>query len=115
MDTIGERISGTRRANNFTQNELSEKLGVSRELVNLWENDMRKIKGDDIAKLADALETTCDYLLRGIVIKNPELVNTEKLISSYTGLTEKAIEAIKKLDRESLEGLNAFLEGIADK
>lgn len=115
MDTIGERISGARRANNLTQNELSEKLGVSRELVNLWESDMRQIKGGDIARLADALETTCDYLLRGIVRDSSREVNVEKLLFAYTGLTEKAIKAIKKFDRKSLEGLNALLEGMADK
>ena len=62
--TIGERIKQRRESLGLTQRELSERLFVKRETINQWESGTRQIKGDDIARLADTLETTCDYILR---------------------------------------------------
>lgn len=64
--TIGERIKQRRESLGLTQRELSERLFVKRETINQWESGTRQIKGDDIARLADTLETTCDYILRGV-------------------------------------------------
>lgn len=91
-NTIGNRISALRAKRELTQKELAAKVTVSRELVNLWENDLRQIKGDDIVRLADALETTCDYLLRGVSAENVD-------ISKETGLTDDSINHLKRLAR----------------
>lgn len=91
-NTIGGRIAALRKAAGLKQRELAEKIHVSRELVNMWENDSRQIKGDDIATLADALGTTCDYLLRGVSAQNVD-------ISKETGLTNDSINHLKRLAR----------------
>lgn len=88
--TIGGRITSLRKTAGLTQKELAAKITVSRELVNLWENDLRQIKGDDIVRLADALETTCDYLLRGVSTQNLD-------VYTATGLTDEGLEAIQKI------------------
>lgn len=91
--TIGERIKLKREALGLTQRELSEKLYVKRETVNQWESGTRQIKGDDIARLADALETTCDYILRG--------VETEQLnFFKDLGLTGQAVKNLKQMSPE---------------
>lgn len=108
--TIGNRISALRAERKITQKELAAKVTVSRELVNMWENDMRQIKGDDIARLADALETTCDYLLRGVSSENVD-------ISKETGLTDDSINHLKRLahihwgynDLTLLNAINSFM------
>lgn len=88
--TIGERIKLKREALGLTQRELSEKLYVKRETVNQWESGTRQIKGDDVARLADALETTCDYILRG--------VEAEQLhFFKDLGLTGNAVKKLKKM------------------
>lgn len=91
-NTIGGRIAALRKVAGLKQRELAEKIHVSRELVNMWENDSRQIKGDDISALADALGTTCDYLLRGVSAQNVD-------ISKETGLTEGSINHLKRLTR----------------
>lgn len=85
--TIGGRIAALRKTLGLKQADLAGKLIVSRELVNLWESNRRQIKGDDIARLADALGTTCDYILRGVSTQNLD-------IHAATGLSEKAINRI---------------------
>lgn len=88
--TIGERIKLKREELGLTQRALSEKLYVKRETVNQWESGTRQIKGDDIARLADALETTCDYILRG--------VEAEQLhFFKDLGLTGNAVKKLKKM------------------
>ena len=88
--TIGERIKQQRQKLGLTQQELSQKLYVKRETINQWENGTRQIKGDDIARLADTLETTCDYILRGI--------ETEQLhFFKDLGLTGNAVRCLQKM------------------
>lgn len=81
---IGKRIAGLREQAGLTQAKLAKQLFIKRETVNQWENGARQIKGADIADLADALNTTCDYILRGISTKNVE-------VFKITGLTEDSI------------------------
>ena len=91
--TIGERIKLKREELGLTQRALSEKLYVKRETVNQWESGTRQIKGDDIARLADALDTTCDYILRG--------VETEQLnFFKDLGLTGQAVKNLKQMSPE---------------
>lgn len=92
-DTIGGRIKMLRERAELTQEALAKKLYISREKVNMWENGSRMIKGDDIAILADALKSTCDYLLRG--------VESDQLdINSVTALSGPAIFTLKYLTDE---------------
>lgn len=87
---IGKRITGLRKELDLTQEELAKRISVKRETVNQWENGVRQIKGPDIAALADALNTTCDYILRGISSEN---INIYRL----TGFSEIAIKRLKKM------------------
>lgn len=89
-NSIGGRIAEKRKELGLTQSELALNLSVKRETINQWENGIRQIKGEDIARLADALETTTDYILRGIKPENLD-------IARETGLSDKAIEVLRKI------------------
>ena len=80
------------------QRELADMLSVKRETVNQWENGIRQIKGEDIARLADALGTTTDYILRGIKTENLD-------ISRETGLSDRAIEILRKLSTGKVDAI----------
>ncbi len=90
METMGSRIRKKREICCLTQQQLAEKVGVKRETVNQWENDTRQIKGADIASLADALGTDCDYLLRGIESGHLDVFKN-------TGLTNESIKNLKRI------------------
>lgn len=100
--TIGGRIAALRKNAGLKQRELADKITVSRELVNLWENDLRQIKGEDIARLADALGTTCDYLLRGVSSENLN-------IYFATGLLDEGIAAIASISDNQRTVLNEVI------
>lgn len=101
-NSIGARVAERRNEMGLKQRELADMLSVKRETVNQWENGMRQIKGEDIARLADALETTTDYILRGI---SPQNVN----IARETGLSEKAIAHLKKLKNVPGAGAKSYV------
>lgn len=88
---IGKRIALLRQQKGLTQTELGNMIHQRREIVSYWENGSRDIKSGDIVLLADALGTTCDYILRGIQAENIDIFRA-------TGLCD---EAIKFLQQES--------------
>ena len=51
-NSIGTRVAERRNEMGLKQRELADMLSVKRETVNQWENGIRQIKGEDIARLA---------------------------------------------------------------
>lgn len=105
---IGHRISAARTKLNLTQEELANRIGVARGIVNYWEKGAREIKSTDLVLLSQELHTSCDYLLKGI--------HTENLtIAKETGLTNDSIENLKELhsdykrSQSRMEALNFLL------
>ena len=62
MET-GERIAAARTAAGLTQQELADKLFVSRHLVSKWEQGLRRPDLETAAKIADALSVPPDSIL----------------------------------------------------
>lgn len=63
--TIADRIQTLRKAKGISQEELADKIGVSRQAVSKWESGQ---SGPDLEKavlLSDYFEVTTDYLLKG--------------------------------------------------
>ena len=91
-NSIGARVAERRNEMGLKQRELADMLSVKRETVNQWENGIRQIKGEDVARLADALETTTDYILRGIKAENLSA-------AKETGLSDGAITKLRQLSQ----------------
>lgn len=60
---IGERIRKRRKTLNITATRLGEMIGVSQAAVTAYESGTRKPNIEYLHKLADALETSADYLI----------------------------------------------------
>ena len=69
--SIGKIIKELRKENNMSQEELAEKLGVSRSAVGLYEQGKRKVNYERVNELADIFGVSSDYLLGRIDKKNP--------------------------------------------
>ena len=91
---IGARIKELREKNGMTQTELASKLFTSRETVNMWERGARDIKTGMIVALAEALQTTCDYILCGIDSNNIG-------IRDDIGLSNEAINFLRALHKNA--------------
>lgn len=63
--TIGKTIAALRYKKGFTQAELGERIGVSFQAVSKWERGETLPDVSVLTDLADILEISVDYILRG--------------------------------------------------
>lgn len=60
---IGKSIKVNRIAQNYTQKQLAQKIGVTHAAISYWENGVNIPNVKDCWSLADALEITIDELV----------------------------------------------------
>lgn len=63
---LADRIQTLRKAKGISQEELADKLGVSRQAVSKWEGEQSSPDLERIILMSDYFEVTTDYLLKGI-------------------------------------------------
>lgn len=84
--TLGEKLKEARRRGGFSQEQLSEKLCVSRQAVTKWESDKGMPDIGNLKAIATLLNVSIDYLLDNdsnidkLVIK--ESINLDDFIKS---------------------------------
>jgi len=63
---IADRIQYLRKQKGLSQEELADKIGVSRQAVSKWESEQSTPDLDKIIVMSDLFEVTTDYILKGI-------------------------------------------------
>ena len=87
--TIADRIQSLRKAKGMSQEELADKVGVSRQAVSKWESEQATPDLDKVVIMSDIFEVTTDYLLKGIEpVKSDEHKTMADVIDQKV-LTEK--------------------------
>lgn len=69
---VADRIQKLRKTKGISQEELADKVGVSRQAVSKWESGQSIPDIERIIIMSDYFEVTTDYLLRGIEKKTEE-------------------------------------------
>jgi transcriptional regulator with XRE-family HTH domain len=64
-ETVGARIRALRLAANMTQDELAEKLEVSRSAIAQWETGRAGQGRENLERVAKVLNTSLGYLVSG--------------------------------------------------
>ena len=101
VTVIEERIFNIRERIGYTQEELAKKLGVSRSLVNNWENGYANISLKQLIKLAYIYQVPIDYLL-GIIeeIDNYDYHYIDTMDLKSIGLKLKEIRKTNKMTQD---------------
>lgn len=76
--TMGEKILNMRKARGWNQEELAERIGVTRQAVSRWESDSAKPDADKIIAICDLFGVSADYLLRDQYSGEGSVVQAEK-------------------------------------
>ena len=92
--TLGEKIARQRKELNYTQEQLADILGVSRQSISKWESDIAYPETDKLIELGKLFDCSMDYLLKEEV--------TEKSGAQTSDFTEK----IKEISRKVMTGKN---------
>ena len=97
---IGNKIIELRKGKSWSQTDLSKEVGVSREIIGRYERDEVSPSLDTAHKIADALNTTLDYLVG------------EKIASSFDKKTVKRIQDIEQLDKDTKDKVFFVIDNI---
>lgn len=123
--SIGKRIIELRQKKGWSQRELARRVNLNVSVMNRIELDERPVKDHELAKLANVLDTTTDYLL-GLSNKQ----NFDNNNDDYDSLAEinKIIEELgiesigffdiekwKNLSPEDVEEIRKHFEWVAHK
>ena len=92
--TLGEKIAKQRKELNYTQEQLADILGVSRQSISKWESDIAYPETDKLIELGKLFDCSMDYLLKEEV--------TEKSGAQTSDFTEK----IKEISRNVMTEKN---------
>ena len=65
--TIGKRVKELRVKNKMTQEQLAEKLQVSRQSISKWESDATRPDFDKLKFLAEFYHISLDHLLNDTI------------------------------------------------
>lgn len=76
---LGEKIWRLRENQHISQEELAEKLCVSRQTVSNWENDKAVLDAEKLAKLCAVFGVSADDMLSGEGVPQPIAHNQENL------------------------------------
>lgn len=80
---ISDRIQYLRKQKGFSQEELADKVGVSRQAVSKWESEQSTPDLDKIITMSELFGVTTDYLLKGI--EPVSTTNKKTIYSLYLG------------------------------
>ena len=94
--TLGEKIARQRKELNYTQEQLADILGVSRQSISKWESDIAYPETDKLIELGKLFDCSMDYLLKE--------ETTEKDGVQTSGFTEKVEEIRRKVMTEKNKG-----------
>ena len=80
---FGEKLFSLRKSQKLSQEELSEKLGVTRQAVSRWENGETMPDSPNLLEICNLFDVSADYLLRDDITfqkketdkKKPEIKN----------------------------------------
>lgn len=87
--TFGEKLSKLRKEYNYTQEQLADLFGVSRQSVSKWESDIAYPETDKIIEMGKLFDCSMDYLLKESV--------TEKCGANAKGFVEKVEKTGKRI------------------
>ncbi len=65
--TLGDKLSKLRKENNYTQEQLADVLGVSRQAISKWESDTTYPETDKLIRMSELFDCSLDYLLKNNV------------------------------------------------
>ncbi len=65
MSDLGKRVVGLRKKKGLSQSDLAKQVGISYAQVGRYETKGAQPPAEVLKKIADALDTTVDYLISG--------------------------------------------------
>ena len=120
METLGTRLKQLRKNKGLTQQQLADKVGVSKTSVIYWEKDENVPKYESLMLLSNALDCTPDWMLAGedkasltpAPNKDEIYISPVELRTSYDNTNTVRIPVHKNVKAACGDGIANFLEEV---
>lgn len=95
--TLGEKITKQRKELNYTQEQLADILGVSRQSISKWESDISYPETEKLIELGKLFDCSMDYLLKEEVTEKGDVQTSILTEISKRVVTPKNKDTSKKI------------------
>lgn len=107
-EILAERLIELRESNNLTQQELADKLGITRQSLSLYERAERTINIDVLLEISRFFKVSTDYLLG--ISENKSTDEKLQSVCKYLRLTEGAVNSLQNIRVLADEALDMTLK-----
>ena len=97
MDSLGERIKQLRKQANMSQTDLANQVGISYAQVGRYETKGVQPPAEVLKKIADALNSTVDFLINGSANQKAQAVLVDSELLRQFQYVEQMNDADKKV------------------
>ncbi len=127
INAVGNRIRDLRDRRGFKQQELADKIGVSRQVLSNWERGYTPVDSEELPKLSNLLEVSTDYILHGkdnndSPIKKIALAleGDEELLSFFKDLSKRdelklLFKQVRPLKKETIKRIIRYIKIVEDE
>ena len=110
---FGKRLKELRKEHGYTIEQFADMVGISKSTLGYYENDKRMPDIEILARIANVLNVSADYLI-GTTARKGKL----KTVCEFTGLSDQAAEYLSALaenrDYEKLSVINHLFKELCE-
>lgn len=106
--SFSEKINMIRNHNKLSQEEMADKLDVSRQTISKWESGISYPEIDKLISISEIFEVSVDYLLKDQYIDRTVNNGLEKVIFQFLGLSQE-------MNKVSEQLIDIMSDGIIDE
>lgn len=94
---FSEKFCALRGQSGYSQEQIAEKLGVSRQAVSKWESGEALPETTKIIAISDFFSVSIDFLLRDDVLIDRVSENLDRVVFKFLGSAQEMDDISKKL------------------
>ena len=92
----GRRITNLRKSKRLTQEQLASLSKTTKQTISIVESGKRDMKARTLAKIAEALDVSTDYLLTGRIIYS-DLLKLEQEFAVLSEYQRESMDQLRKI------------------
>lgn len=116
VEVFGKRLKELRKANGYTIEQFAELVGIAKSTVGYYENSNRLPDIEILARIADALNVSADYLIGRT--NTAAQKGKMKTVCEFTGLSDSAadylVQLVKDRDYGKLSIINHLFKELSE-
>jgi transcriptional regulator with XRE-family HTH domain len=86
---LGDRIKEIRQSLGWTQDQLAKEAQISKSFLSEVENNKTNVSGDKLLKIAEALNASLDYLMKGVSAPNDKVTKPVEIPPELSEFAEE--------------------------